>query len=366
MIKRFYLLDIARGLAALSIVIWHFNHFYYLKGVKLPEYFLKSQQPFYNLLWIFYDFGINAVLFFFSLSGFIFFWLYLNSIKKNKINYKEFFILRFSRLYPLHFVTLIFVAVFQFIFFNINGNFIIYEFNNFKHFILNLFLISHWGFQQGWSFNAPIWTVSLEVFAYGIFFLFAKMKMGKLWHIIIILLLTYPITKISVDFGIVIFFFFIGGGSFLIYEFINTKYKFLVKNYYFVLTLFLTITLITYLFKTYSLSNYDSIKIIYMGMLFSIIILFLAFLQNIYIKLGRKISVIGDLTYSTYLLHFPLQLIIIGFIQHFDYNLFLGKTFFIIFFIVLLLLSHITYKYFELPSQKYIRQKFNNKHYNNL
>ena len=236
----------------------------------------------------------------------------------------------------------------------------------YKKFILNLFLISHWGFQQGWSFNAPIWTVSLEVFAYGIFFLFAKMKMGKLWHIIIILLLTYPITKISVDFGIVIFFFFIGGGSFLIYEFINTKYKFLVKNYYFVLTLFLTITLITYLFKTYSLSNYDSIKIIYMGMLFSIIILFLAFLQNIYIKLGRKISVIGDLTYSTYLLHFPLQLIIIGFIQHFDYNLFLGKTFFIIFFIVLLLLSHITYKYFELPSQKYIRQKFNNKHYNNL
>jgi peptidoglycan/LPS O-acetylase OafA/YrhL len=122
------------------------------------------------------------------------------------------------------------------------------------------------------------------------------------------------------------------------------------------------ITITTFLFKTYSFSNYDSIKIAYMGMLFSMTILFLAFLQNIYIKLGKRISVIGDLTYSTYLLHFPLQLIIIGFTQYFDYNLYLGKIVFIIYFIILLLLSYVTYQYFELPAQKYVRQKFNNKY----
>tara|TARA_B100001093_G_scaffold496809_1_gene542959 strand:+ start:4377 stop:5468 length:1092 start_codon:yes stop_codon:yes gene_type:complete len=362
MIKRFYLLDFARGIAALCVVIWHYNHFYYLQGINLPDNFIKSQQPFYKVLWLFYENGNNAVLFFFCLSGFIFFWLYLKNIKENRISSKEFFLLRFSRLYPLHFLTLLFVAIFQYLFLYLNGNFIVYPFNDLKHFILNIFLISHWGFQDGWSFNAPIWSVSMEFFVYCFFFILAKIKLGKLWHIVIILLLAYLISKFSLNFGIVIFFFFIGGGSFLIYEKINTEYKYLINNFYTIFFLFLTIFIIIFLFNFFTLKN-KVYEIGYLGLIFSLLILTLAFLQNIKINLGKKISMIGDLTYSIYLIHFPLQLTIIGTLQYIGYEFNLEKKFFIIFFILLLFISYLTYNYFEVPSQKYFRKKiiFNKK-----
>ena len=43
--------------------------------------------------------------------------------------------------------------------------------HDFYHFVLQFFFISSWGFEDGPSFNGPIWSVSIEIFIYGIFFL---------------------------------------------------------------------------------------------------------------------------------------------------------------------------------------------------
>ena len=50
-------------------------------------------------------------------------------------------------------------------------NFQIYKINDLYHFLLHLFFISGWGFQEGSSFNNPVWSVSVELVIYVFFFI---------------------------------------------------------------------------------------------------------------------------------------------------------------------------------------------------
>ena len=51
------------------------------------------------------------------------------------------------------------------------GNFQLGYINDLYHFFLQIFFISAWGFENGNSFNAPIWSVSVEIGIYILFFL---------------------------------------------------------------------------------------------------------------------------------------------------------------------------------------------------
>ena len=75
---RLYSLDALRGLAALGVVLWHWQHFF-TKGMGLPYH--AETLPFFGLLFPFYRFGWLAVFLFFSLSGFVFFWLYAQGLR---------------------------------------------------------------------------------------------------------------------------------------------------------------------------------------------------------------------------------------------------------------------------------------------
>ena len=103
-LDRLYLLDLARAFAATSVVLQHYQHFYYEK----INIFVRQDQPFFNIIGFIYSFGSQAVPFFYLLSGFIFFNFYLEKIYKKEICFKKFALLRFSRLYPLHFFTLLY------------------------------------------------------------------------------------------------------------------------------------------------------------------------------------------------------------------------------------------------------------------
>ena len=111
--KYFYWIDFSRMIAALSVVIWHYQHFAW------PGNFIKEQQPLYKYLNIFYEKGYGGVHVFFCISGFIFFWKYRETISSRVVEGKEFFISRFARLYPLHLLTLFLVAFLQLVYFNI-------------------------------------------------------------------------------------------------------------------------------------------------------------------------------------------------------------------------------------------------------
>ena len=85
---------------------------------------------------------------------------------------------RFSRLYPLHILTLLIVAALQAAYFRRYGAFFIYQLNDARHFVLQLFFASNWSRQSPFTFNGPIWSLSIEVLLYAMFFAIAFARLA--------------------------------------------------------------------------------------------------------------------------------------------------------------------------------------------
>ena len=158
-------IELLRFACAFSVLVWHYAHFTFGSSGQVQ----RCEYPFYWIFKLFYEKGYFSVQMFWMISGYIFFWKYGSAIAKNEISFKKFAIWRFSRLYPLHFVTLILVAIMQFIFFKQNGVFFVYADNSIKDFVLQLFMANFWLPEPVHSFNGPIWSVSVEIIAYIVF-----------------------------------------------------------------------------------------------------------------------------------------------------------------------------------------------------
>lgn len=165
--RHYSAIDLLRGIAALAVLFWHYQHFWFPPAGEpavLPQ---LVQLPLSGIFWPFYLYGHYAVQLFWVISGFVFAAVYAGT----RPSARAFFGARMARLYPLHFLTLVVVAALQLWSMQSLGYFQIYLHNDLYHFVLNVFFISDWGFQEGFSFNAPIWSVSIEVFVYIVFFL---------------------------------------------------------------------------------------------------------------------------------------------------------------------------------------------------
>src|SRR3954453_16478594 len=162
-------LEIVRFVAAFAVLIWHYQHFAYV--ADQPVDLLKERLPLYALLQPFYEAGRYGVWVFWCVSGFIFFWKYRDAIYERSTDAWTFFVLRLSRLYPLHLVTLMIVALLQPVYFHQHGHFFVYQDNDPQHFMLQIMMASEWGISRGDSFNGPIWSISVEVLVYIVFFL---------------------------------------------------------------------------------------------------------------------------------------------------------------------------------------------------
>jgi peptidoglycan/LPS O-acetylase OafA/YrhL len=161
------LLDGARGIAALCVLFFHYQSFYYPIGSEhAATDFVPSSQPFFGLFGPIYLYGSAAVQFFWIISGFVFATVY-----QQQASLRKFASARFARLYPLHVLTLLMVTGLQLIAFAWDGGFLIYQHNDIYHFALNVAFASGWGLQQGEAFNSPIWSVSVEALIYAAFWL---------------------------------------------------------------------------------------------------------------------------------------------------------------------------------------------------
>ena len=223
--KHLYGLDIIRGLAACAIVFWHWQHFS-MKGSQLPLDFDRAEQPLYMLFRPMYKYGDFAVPFFFQLSGFVFFWLYREKVESGKCSGYKFAVLRFARLYPLHALTLLIVLVLQIVHARLIGSYFVYPRNDAYHFALHAAFVSHWGFESGHSFNAPIWSVSIEIGLYCIFFLYCLVRIPNAVKLLLVLFGTVLVIKLGLG-GLrwppAILAFFLGGVT---YGLVNTYLKY--------------------------------------------------------------------------------------------------------------------------------------------
>jgi peptidoglycan/LPS O-acetylase OafA/YrhL len=376
---RLFSLDALRGLAALGVVLFHHRHFFY-DGPELGD-IDTDRLPAFKLLFMIYSRGGLAVDLFFSLSGFVFYWLYSQRIHSGTISARSFAVMRISRLYPLHIVTLLAVALGQAWLTRHAGGPFVYIHNDAPHFTQNLLLVSAWGFQDGYSFNAPIWSVSIEMLLYIVFY---------------ITCCTLPLTRSTLLLGATAGFAFAtdwdvhvgrGLGSFflgglLFHTCLRMRQSADLACTARLCTMFTAglwiVTLQLFpqdehqlaarlrsqwpvLESFAGLPHALEIALAYWPILvlFPATILSLVLLETSGVKWFAKLSWLGDISYSSYLLHFPLQLAMAimmtqtGLSRDIAYS----PAFLLAFFAVLIGLSLYSYHLFEMPAQRYLRRR---------
>ena len=350
-------LEVVRFISAFSILVWHYQHFFFIVGK--PTNFVKEYQPLYHFLSPFYDYGYFGVQVFWCISGFIFFWKYREMISSKIITYKKFFILRFSRLYPLHFFTLMLVVFLQAIYKYKYEYFFVFQNNDIKHFIYQLFLASNWGFEKGLSFNGPIWSVSVEVLVYCFFFLVLQ-KISKSFLVNVSVLLicllakNFNVTNIIIN---CLAFFYVGGLSAISLQYIqSTKYAKKI-SYIFLFFLLSYPVVVIYITNIY---QHRYIPTLFLMSYLPVLLFFIAQPFSVPPFILKTIEAIGNITYSSYLIHYPLQLAIVICFMFAEKEVpYYNEIFFIGYILITLFASHYIYKFFELPIQNIIRKKLN-------
>lgn len=154
---RFRVLDSWRGLAACLVALFHFRNFIYSH-----LYYLD----FINNAHLFVDF-------FFVLSGFVIFANYEERLQQG-YSFWKFMLLRFGRLYPLHFVLLMIVTLYCLVdlyrpLVTAMPDSPFKGAGELPYFWSNLFLAHGLGIDDRLSFNRPSWTVSAEFYTYALF-----------------------------------------------------------------------------------------------------------------------------------------------------------------------------------------------------
>ena len=373
--KRLHSLDALRGIAALCVVLWHWQHFFALSGAW-PQGWQRGVQPLYWLLKPFYDAGWAAVDLFFALSGYVFFWLYAEAIRQCSIGLGRFALLRFSRLYPLHVLTLFLVAAMQGAFYRATGHFFIYRANDPQSFLLNL------GFVQGWrpdaiqSFNGPAWSVSVEALLYGLFFLLALAGLARSPAALAMVALGVALMPLNFFVARGVIGFFCGGLAW----FAATRIVSGVQARRHAVLVILAALLgwgivIVASYTPLALEFYDwlnayaprgiaqgyAVQIYLLAftlVLSPLTIVALALHEQLYqARLYKRLSFLGDISYSTYMLHFPLQLAVALIVLHAGSHpaLFQSPVTLLLFLLVLIAFGALCYRSFERPMQRLFR-----------
>ena len=323
--------------------------------------FRSFDNSVYNYIYSLVDIreGHLGVSFFFILSGFVLAYAYKEKILSNKISYINFIKARIFRIYPLHFMTLLFAIIISIVYVDNWFTYLQKIFSNL--FLLQSFIPSE---EYYFSFNGVAWSISNEMFFYVLFPIIIKFS-NKVNLLIVVLTLICPfILKIDNE-----HWFYYINPLFRLSDFIlgillfslhckikSKKLSFINKN----CTIFEIVALLIFVLFFYFHSAIPELfrwSIYYWTPMLLIIFIFSFQTGKISKMLSYNFFVyLGKISFAFYMVH---QLVI-KFLWMITNKINIpisGWILIAIAFILSLLISHFTYKYFEKPLNYFLRQK---------
>jgi peptidoglycan/LPS O-acetylase OafA/YrhL len=321
-------LDVWRGALALLITIVHSTQLYHPKNLVNE----KGQQ----LLDIV---GYSGVLGFFFLSGMVI----VLSLEKNyerngKLDFKEYFIARFARIYPPLIFSILFCVVIKYIvvfggFIHMKDNYM-FSYRDLIDFLLMIKV------SLG-NVNAPLWTLILEWWFYFIgFFIYLILKqkkiLSKILTAIIVVYLTTLMYKLNDN-----------AANYLIIWVLGAVYGYFINSNVFrkVMT-YISLALFVFFIFIYNsvLTHVDLSKSLYLQLLLTILFAGVS-LKIPYINF---FSSSAKYSYSLYILHYPFFLFISTITYNFvQDNMLINLGVYFISLVLLYVLSYFVSIYFE-------------------
>jgi peptidoglycan/LPS O-acetylase OafA/YrhL len=254
-----------------------------------------------------------------------------------------------------------------------HGAYFVYPLNDAYHFILNLFFASAWGLEKGFSFNAPIWSVSVEVLLYAVFFCIARIFPARAIYALLLTIAGLYLQSYSPLIGRGLFSFYMGALVYFAYQKLLTG-GLIYRCAKPLLLICLSTWLLTLLeFELGSLqavlgklctesctgTGLERLKALWVtGLLLPVTILSLAVSEAAGKGGWEKTAWLGEISYASYLLHFPLQLIFFTIAAELlpDRAIFYSANLMVGYFVVLIGSSLVTHRHFERPLQQLIRR----------
>jgi len=348
--RRITELDGIRGLAALGVVVYHYHR--HLEGAPLDA-----------LLFPVYRGGLLFVDLFFVLSGFILAQVYAHEARYPTL--RGAVVSRIARLYPLHLLTLFAVAVLQKAHVALIDHGFVYVYNDWWHLSLNVFMLNESGLQRGFSFNGPSWSISTE-FIVNVLFLAVALRNPKraLW-----LGVALAAAMIALDAAVHwtepprwlepfsrLFRCFLGFGVGLVLRTVHDRAKPVRAPQWTIEAGFVAAIAA----MLYFMSRPERPAAFYALALVVFPALVLLSLRSVYaaaVLRTRPIVHLGEISFSVYLLHFPLELAtkdliaLTGVRPQFDSPMALA-----VMMTACIAISHVTWKYFEMPARKRVKR----------
>lgn len=297
--RHFNALDLSRLFAAVAVLFWHYLHFTIPPGNNRAPADFGTLEPLHGVFAALYEHGHLAVQYFWIVSGFVFAHVYLGDPAARE----RFWTARVARLWPLHLLTLVVVAVLQALYVARVGRSFVFAPNDVTHFLLNLGLAHYWGFQSGMSFNGPSWSLSVEILAYGVFWSLLPMLRERRLGMALLLAGGGAIAALfSPNLGVWPCLGYFFGGT--------AAYFVLLRGWHWGWLLPLTAAIglaLAFRFEAdpQTIFPYGALWVV---SLFALALAVDWFDRGDRLAFGRKL---GDASYGTYLWHFPIQLTIV-------------------------------------------------------
>lgn len=345
-LARLKYLDGLRGIFALTVALSHF----------FGSQFGWRNYPFQN--------AYISVDFFFILSGFVLTHVYGQALSSGAMSDRKFIFYRFARMYPLHIVTMAAVGIIYLL----TQRALPFD-EPLLSGIANIFLLQNMGFVNNWSWNDPSWSISAE-FWVSVFLVPWFIRRAKTNQLLFIALMCY--TVLYTSFGSLMV------GHEMMYGVVTAGFVRCIagvalgvavcrmaqgmrqielsrgqKSIIGCLDFILFAAVVYLVYQKTPIGKLSFLPI----PLIALLILSLATLNSWFHQvIGSRIPVwFGDISYSVYLIHTPIILVMGEVFAPLDLPFAIKLMVFIT---LTLILSQFTHRFFEKPCYEWLKKRF--------